>query len=61
MPAPTEDDKPKKSTIPRCTVVAVLVVVLLLTLAYLVMKDGKKTMSGGKWKALGGCACLAPK
>lgn len=61
MPAPTEDDKQKKSTMPRCTLVAVLVVVLLLLLAFLVMRDGKKPMMGGKWKARGGCACVAPR
>lgn len=48
---------------PKCTMIAVLVVLLLLLLGYLVMRDAKAPaqITGGKWTAKGGCGCLPPK
>lgn len=57
----TEEEKKQRA--PQCKLIAILVVVLLLILGFMVMRDNKSgsKMSGGKWKARGGCGCLPPK
>lgn len=54
-----KEDKDKQT--PRCTLIAVLVILLLVILGFLVMKDTGFEKTGGKWEATGGCACLPPK
>lgn len=57
----SKEEEIKDHKKPRCTLISVLVIVLLILLGYFVMKDTKKTMIGGEWTATGGCACLPPK
>ena len=58
-----DNDNKKSYKKPKCTLIAVMVIVLLLLLGYLIIRDSRAPVmkTGGKWKAKGGCACMPPK